>query len=78
MDYGGDILWPPATNLALRVNLPSILISKILCVVKCLNDSFTLPSFICSGVTPLKSPKATQKLAIYFSMIFIQNVVSVC
>ena len=77
MENRGSVLWPPATSLALQVNLPSIFISKIMCVPKCLNPCFIFTSPIWSGVTPFKTSKATWALGNSFSIYFVQKVVPI-
>ena len=47
MENGSAVLCPPANSLYLRVNLPSIFISKIMCVPTCLNPGLTYPYIIC-------------------------------
>ena len=77
MDNGVDVLCPPASSLALRVNLPSIFNIKSMCVSTYLNPGLTFPSLILFCVTPFKNSKTTRKLSIYFSIDFLQKVVLV-
>ena len=73
---GGErVLCPPATSLDFRVNLPSIVIPKIMCVATYLNPGFTFLYIICSDVTRFRTLKATRTLAIYFLIEFFQKVV---
>ena len=64
MYSGGDVLYLPDTSLYIQINLPSIFISKIMCVPTYLNPGLNFPSLVLYGVTPFETSKATQMLSI--------------
>ena len=77
VDDVGAPLWTSATSPALRIKLPSIFVSKIMCVPQYLNPGFIFHSLVWSGFTPSKTSKVTRALGIKFSTRFVQTLVPV-